>query len=123
MLTIDSVLAQMESARRTADWFGPERRSYHLDFTRGPDKSALAVIESPHLAQTEIVKRSWRERLFSRPWRPLRKFKVALTGKPAIYHDGRGTIYACPLGYDAIRKAEYLAAKDAEYLTGLGIVP
>lgn len=106
MMTIDSLLAQIEQSQRTAGWFGPERRSYYLDIARGPDWWAgCKVVEVAHLAQTKTIGRSWRERLFSRPWQPWRKLKTVPTGEPVVYADGRGTIYAYPRGVEAIRQA------------------
>ena len=44
-----------------------------------------------------VVKRTWRERLFSRPWRPWRKTKTV--ANPSCPHDGeiihfQGSFYA-----------------------------
>ena len=44
-----------------------------------------------------VVKRTWRERLFSRPWRPLQKTKTV--ANPSCPHDGeiihfQGSFYA-----------------------------
>ena len=44
-----------------------------------PDSLAFAGIEivvSEHAYKTEDVARTWRERLFSRPWRPRRKWRT-----------------------------------------------
>lgn len=50
--------------------------------------NGMRVIESPYLTQPGTpytVRRTWRERLFSRPWRPL---VVTRTVVPQVPYDG-----------------------------------
>jgi hypothetical protein len=50
-----------------------------VDFPAG-----MKLIESIHLTLpvTEIIDRSWKERLFSRPWKPLEKTKKQIVQYP-----------------------------------------
>jgi hypothetical protein len=43
------------------------------------------VIESRHMVVTEAIQRTWRERLFSRPWRPWRKTRIICKPDPNVY--------------------------------------
>jgi hypothetical protein len=43
----------------------------------------IPVIETPYALEHKEVKRTWRERLFSRPWRPWVKTKIVT--RPAIF--------------------------------------
>ena len=43
----------------------------------------IPIIETPHALDHREVKRTWRERLFSRPWRPWVKTKIVT--KPGIF--------------------------------------
>jgi hypothetical protein len=56
-----------------------------------------------HRPQTVV--RTWKERLFSRPWRPLQRTKVVGTSMP---DDGfwviAGQIHSSEKGYDALMK-------------------
>lgn len=38
--------------------------------------SNIDIIASPFVSDLERVKRTWKERLFSRPWNPLQKYKT-----------------------------------------------
>ena len=40
------------------------------------DLYGIPIIETPHLVNYRTVKRTWRERLFTRPWRPRKATKV-----------------------------------------------
>lgn len=47
--------------------------------------NGMRVIESPYLEQDGepyTVRRTWRERLFSRPWRPLKATRVVVPRVP-----------------------------------------
>lgn len=56
--------------------------------------SGYRVIVDANLTDAKTVQRSWRERLFTRPWRPFRRAKtiqvpssnVVLTGRTMILH-------------------------------------
>src|SRR5690349_17553698 len=102
---IDGMIAQIEQLARTKDWFGPPRRSgYVFGFDLGrPDFAGMSVVVNEELAQTKTERRSWSERLLSRPWRPWRATKT-VPGKPVFYSDGR-SVYTCGRGADAIRNS------------------
>jgi hypothetical protein len=64
------------------------------------------------VAKTEEVKRTWKERLFSWPWRPLRKTKYVTTHVPSeqvIF--AHGTYFAHP---ELIEKIRLLTLKETE---------
>ena len=63
----------------------------------------LRIHESPNSYEVQIIKRSWRERLWSWPWRPWVVTKVF--HKPAMYQIGN-TIVAHPSLMSQIRDAE-----------------
>lgn len=43
----------------------------------------IPIHETPHAVEHKEVKRTWRERLFSRPWQPWVKTKIVV--KPAMF--------------------------------------
>ena len=45
----------------------------------------VRVIESVYCTKNVWVPRTWRERLFTLPWRPLRKMKYMTVPDPALY--------------------------------------
>ena len=47
-------------------------------------KHSIKIVESVHLYKETIKtkRRSWRERLFSRPWNPLKRTKVVCERRP-----------------------------------------
>ncbi|NIQ88650.1 MAG: hypothetical protein GWN93_06045 [Deltaproteobacteria bacterium] len=51
----------------------------------------VQVIESVHCTKNVWVPRTWRERLFTLPWRPLRKMKYMTVPDPELY--------ATPIGF------------------------
>lgn len=104
MLTIDSLLASIEQAKRTNDWFGPEKRTcFGFDLAKGPDYTGINVVVSDNMTHTKRVRRTWRERWFSRPWRPWQRFK-AVPDKPKFLLVGSRLITS-PLGADMLRKS------------------
>lgn len=63
------------------------------------------VITSPHLARYKLVRRSWKERLFSRPWQPLRRFnQVERDGGEVIIDKLNRRIYASPLVINTLKQ-------------------
>lgn len=68
----------------------------------------VRLIATPLLVdkETRIVQRSWRERLFSLPWQPLRPWKEVVTTVPAkkalVMEDG--TWYMHPTTLEQLRK-------------------
>jgi len=52
-----------------------------LGFTLG----SVRIVSSPFLYTAELVKRTWRERLLSWPWRPFGKWKSIKIPDPKIY--------------------------------------
>lgn len=75
------------------------------------------VVVKGYLAQTTTEARNWRERLFTLPWRPWRKFKT-VPGKPVYYRDSSGTIYTCKRGADELRREAV-----TQWERDVGIVP
>ena len=82
----------------------------------GPPSPNLAqlVIERGHelwpderMVDTRAMRRTWRERLFSRPWRPWRKHRTEQVPKEEIYvldlDDHRRAIIAHPSVIDRMR--------------------
>jgi len=63
----------------------------------------LQIYESPNSYEVQIIKRSWRERLWSWPWRPWVVTKVF--HKPVMYRIGN-KIVAHPSLMSQIRDAE-----------------
>lgn len=51
-------------------------------------KMLIDIYESPYLIEPKQVKRSWKERLFERPWRPFKKFKTIMIPSEKIYEVG-----------------------------------
>lgn len=58
------------------------------------------IVQSRFVPETILVKRTWKERLFSFPWRPRQKMREA----PGVYVIG-GVIYCHPKRYDEIVKS------------------
>jgi hypothetical protein len=84
----------------------------------GPDRSMLIgmrIIESEYLVEDGNpyeVRRTWRERLFTRPWRPLRATRTVVPKMPlkgAVRLDAR-TLVMHPATYrelkDMLRRSE-----------------
>ncbi len=46
----------------------------------------MKIVSDIHISDYETVKRSWKERLFSRPWRPFVRFNKV--HKPKVYQFG-----------------------------------
>lgn len=69
----------------------------------------VRVLENPLLVvdgDPVEVPRTWRERLFSRPWRPFKATKTVIpkVPMPSVYLTGDGTVYAHPEIAAQIRK-------------------
>ena len=57
----------------------------------------MKIIELP--TPTTMVRRRWRERWFSRPWQPTRRWKKVPNDQGQLYEDSaNGIIYATPAG-------------------------
>lgn len=72
--------------------------------------SGFRVIESEYLTEAGEpvqVRRSWRERLFSRPWRPLRQTRTVIPQVPMKggYRLGKHTIVMHPETLRQLRAA------------------
>jgi hypothetical protein len=52
----------------------------------------VRVYENIYLTVPETVKRTWKERLFTRPWRPFRKTKVIQVPNPDLIKTSVGLI-------------------------------
>jgi hypothetical protein len=55
----------------------------------------VIIVNSLYETIPQTVNRTWKERLFTFPWRPLQTTKTVYTQKPAAYSYG-GVIYAHP---------------------------
>ena len=56
----------------------------------------IHFIPNKHLTVQETVPRTWKERLFSWPWRPIRKTKVISVPDPTVYYFGNRKATAHP---------------------------
>lgn len=65
-------------------------------------------IDADNPTKPETIKRSWKERLFSLPWRPWVKTKVIRVPnyKPAIYRVGNRFIYHPALKAEIMKAVE-----------------
>ena len=71
----------------------------------------VRVFESKYMTVPQEVKRTWRERLFTRPFRPFRKTKIIQVPNPNLYRTPFG-VYGHP---ETIRKLKAaLAEKNAQ---------
>lgn len=65
------------------------------------------ILTSEHITEEAIVPRSWRERLLSLPWRPLKKTKRICRPGGQIYVGvigGRRTVLCHPIMFDRLKK-------------------
>lgn len=62
----------------------------------------MKVIISPYVSDTKIVRRTWKERLFSLPWRPFRQMNVVDSQK--IYQVGDQLIVSPKTHSDLVRQ-------------------
>lgn len=63
------------------------------------------VIDEKFTAPAVSVPRTWRERLFTRPWHPFTKF-TAIPGEPEFFIDSyHNRLYTCRRGLDALNRA------------------
>ena len=63
----------------------------------------VPVIASPHITETQEIARTWRERLFSLPWRPLRKTKTVVVPRKDLFWVN-GAFYGHPATIEALRE-------------------
>ena len=76
---------------------------------------AYTIIEVSGMVDHEIVERTWKERLFTLPWRPLLKYKVVTTPSPEIIYDHvNKRIYCHP--HTAHQLREYLRSKGVSHV-------
>jgi len=66
----------------------------------------IPIIETPYAIEHKEVKRAWRERLFSWPWRPWVKTKIVV--EPAMFIVNRNLLKVWTWGNAALR--EYIIA-------------
>jgi len=66
-----------------------------------PKTPHLELFESVHAAEyyVEWVDRTWKERLFSFPWKPFKKTKPVTKAKPLMFRAGDKLIYHPSLRY------------------------
>lgn len=69
------------------------------------DLTGLRIIESPHLTVPRTVTRTWRERLFSWPWRPWRATRVVQAPDPSMYQMAGGLLVGHPVTINRLRRA------------------
>lgn len=65
---------------------------------------SLNIITSVHINDFNLIERSWRERLFTLPWRPWLKTKSVYS--PKIYKLGNGDIICSPRTLQNIKERE-----------------
>lgn len=58
--------------------------------------SGMRVIESPLLTEPREVRRTWYERLFTRPWRPLGATRTVQVPSKTIYRIGPDVLLMHP---------------------------
>ena len=70
------------------------------------DVIGMRVMVDDALTEYEWVKRPWRERLLTKPWRPWRSSKRVHKDVPPKYliDESRGIIYTTQRGYLALRE-------------------
>lgn len=66
------------------------------------------LVVDPRLSDFEQVRLSWKERLFSLPWRPWVRFKAIY--KPKIYDLGDGRFLCSPQSARSLRRGTSLKA-------------
>ena len=54
--------------------------------------AGFQIIEDAHLVKSELVKRTWKERFFTRPWRPFKKYREVFYPSEEILTIGRTLI-------------------------------
>ena len=71
-----------------------------------PVGTGLQVISSKNMTKEKTVSRSWRERLFSLPWRPLQKTKIVRVTTEDVFIDRqRSIVYCHPSLLNKVRNA------------------
>ena len=77
----------------------------------------LTVEMSIYVNDNEHIRRTWKERLFTKPWKPLQRWKWVFKPKAHVIEwDGTTRAIVSPQTYDALLKSGYkdtsaLAAK------------
>lgn len=67
----------------------------------GPERFNMRVIVSPNAMTIKKEKRSWKVRLFTRPWKPFKKFYEVQT--PGCYILDGNTFFVHPAIWEAIK--------------------
>lgn len=68
--------------------------------------SGFNIVPDIYVSDTETVKRSWRERLFSKPWEPLTNTKQVYC--PRIYVQNENTMIVSYQTYSILKGGEKL---------------
>jgi hypothetical protein len=69
------------------------------------DLAGLKLTQSHYLATTRTVNRTWRERLFSWPWRPWLATRIERIPDPSLYQLGGDTLVGHPATIERLRRA------------------
>ncbi len=73
------------------------------------------VYTSGNLTVPDLVSRTWAERLFTWPWRPLQKLKTVRRPDPNLYRVGRDVVVGHPATVEAMRQTlTYEAERERE---------
>lgn len=60
-------------------------------------KNCFQIIEDKNLCEYETVMRTWKERLFSLPWKPFTKYKTISKPNLTIYYLGNNALLMHPI--------------------------
>lgn len=67
--------------------------------------NGMTVLVSPYLAEFNFVRRAWRERLFTRPWRPWVTLRRAEQPPRYVVDPHKNIIWTTERGRIALREA------------------
>lgn len=62
----------------------------------------MKVIIDNHVRDYDLVKRTWKERLFTWPWKPFKKYNSVFN--PKYYKFGNENILCSPQGYEILKR-------------------
>lgn len=66
----------------------------------------IDIIQNPYLVKSETVQRSWKERLFTWPWKPWRRTKILqVPSNEAIVDAINHKVYVHPEFYETLKKS------------------
>jgi hypothetical protein len=70
----------------------------------------MRVLVSDYLTDFDLVRRTWKERLFARPWRPWKKYKQIEKPPPYYVNEAQRVIYTTQRGWLALKAETKLRA-------------